>query len=178
MTTLTVLVFPSTEGVQQIHDTLLDLQNQHLIEVQDAAFVTWPRGAKQAKSDLLGVFAGPHALAGQFWGMLFGLIFFVPYFGPDLDAAADTLRSKFGDCGIDARFMARIRVQVVEGTSALFVLTSEPVESKVVAALQEQSFELIAANLPKAKEDELREVFGAGVPPRLEQQMRKGETHK
>jgi uncharacterized membrane protein len=178
MTTLTVLVFPSAEGVHRILDTLLDLQNQHLIQVQDAAFVTWPRGAKQAKSDLLGAFSGAHALSGQFWGMLFGLLFFVPYFGPDLDAAADTLRRKFGDCGIDARFMTRIRVQVVEGTSALFVLTSGPIESKVVAAMQDQSFELIAANLPKAKEDELREVFGAGVPPRLDQQMRKGETHK
>ena len=164
MTTLTVLVFPAAEGVQQMQSTLLDLQNQHLIEVQDAACVTWPRGAKQAKSDLLAAFAGPRALAGPFWGMLFGLIFFVPYFGPGLDTTADLLRRKFGDCGIHAAFVTRVHAQVVEGTSALFLLTSGSVESKVVAAMQAQSFELIATNVPRAKEDELRAVFGTGVP--------------
>ena len=44
MTTLTVFKFPTAEGAQQLEDTLLDLQKQQRIEVQDAAIVTWPRG--------------------------------------------------------------------------------------------------------------------------------------
>ena len=50
---------------------------------------------------------------------------------------------------------------MTEGTSALFLLTSGAVEDKVVAALKGQQFEIISTNLPKEKEDALREAFGA-----------------
>jgi uncharacterized membrane protein len=160
MTILTVLKFPAAEGAQQMANTLLELQDQQLIEVQDAAIVTWAKGAKQPKTEQLGTATGSGALSGPFWGMLFGLIFFVPYFGPDLDAAVDALSRRFGDYGIDARFITQTRAQATEGTSAVFLLTSATVESQVVAAMMEQSFEIIATNLPRAAEDELRAVFG------------------
>ena len=44
MATLSVLKFPTVNGAQQMESTLLDLQKQSLIEVQDAAIVTWPQG--------------------------------------------------------------------------------------------------------------------------------------
>ena len=50
MATLSVFEFPTAEGAQKMEDTLLDLQKQHLIEVQDAAIVTWPQGKKQPKT--------------------------------------------------------------------------------------------------------------------------------
>ncbi len=42
MATLSVLKFPTADGAQKMESTLLALQKQHLIEVQDAAIVTWP----------------------------------------------------------------------------------------------------------------------------------------
>lgn len=167
MTTLTVLKFAAPEGAQQIVNTLRTLQQQQLIAAQDAAIVTWPRGARQPKTEQLrtlaaqGALDGQGALAGPFWGMLFALIFSTAYFGPALDSAVDALSRKFGDYGIDARFITRTRALVTKGTSAVFLLTSASVESTVVAAMKDQSFEIIATNLPKAKEDELRAVFGA-----------------
>jgi uncharacterized membrane protein len=50
---------------------------------------------------------------------------------------------------------------VAEGTAALFLLTTGAVQDKVVAALKDQTFEIIMTNLPKAKEEELRAVFAA-----------------
>jgi uncharacterized membrane protein len=87
MATLSVLKFPAADGAQKMEGTLLDLQKQHLIEVQDAAIVTWPQGKKQPRTQQLHNMAGAGAMQGAFWGMLFGLIFFIPFFGLAVGAA-------------------------------------------------------------------------------------------
>jgi len=161
MATLSVLKFPTADGAQQMESTLLSLQKQQLIEVQDAAIVTWPQGKKQPKTQQLHSLAGQGVLMGAFWGMLFGLIFFVPFFGLAVGAAMGALMGKFNDYGIDDTFIKQTREKVTEGTSALFLLTSGAVEDKVVAALKGQTFEILSTNLPKEKEDELRAAFGA-----------------
>ena len=81
MATLSVLKFSTADGAQQMESTLLSLQKQQLITIQDAAIVTWPQGKKQPKTEQLHNLAGAGALQGAFWGMLFGLIFFIPFFG-------------------------------------------------------------------------------------------------
>jgi uncharacterized membrane protein len=161
MATLSVLKFPTADGAQQMQGTLLELQKQHVIEVQDAAIVTWPQGKKQPKTQQLHSLTGQGALMGAFWGMLFGLIFFIPFFGLTVGAAMGALSGKFADYGIDDNFIKQTREKVTEGTSALFLLTSGAVQDKVVEAMQDQTFEIIMTNLPKAKEDELRAAFGA-----------------
>ena len=161
MATLSVLKFPTPEGAQHMESTLLDLQKQHLIEVQDAAIVTWPQGAKKPKTQQLHSLAGQGALMGAFWGMLFGLLFFVPFFGLAVGAAMGALSGKFADYGIDDNFIKQTREKVTEGTSALFLLTSGAVQDKVVEAMKGQTFEILSTNLPKDKEDELRAAFGA-----------------
>src|SRR5512137_2105090 len=161
MATLSVLEFDTPEGAKQMEQTLLAAQKQQLITIQDAAIVTWPPGKKGPKTQQLHSLAGQGALIGAFWGMLFGLIFFIPFFGLAVGAAMGALAGKFNDYGIDDNFIKQTREKVTEGTSALFLLTSGAVQDKVVEAMKDQTFEIIMTNLPKAKEDELRAVFGA-----------------
>jgi len=161
MATLSVLKFPTADGAQQMESTLLNLQKQHLIEVQDAAIVTWPQGKKSPKTQQLHSLAGQGALMGAFWGMLFGLLFFIPFFGLAVGAAMGALSGKFADYGIDDNFIKQTREKVTEGTSALFLLTTGAVVDKLVDALKGQTFEIISTNLPKEQEDELRAAFGA-----------------
>ena len=161
MSTLSVLKFPTADGAQKMESTLLDLQKQHVIEVQDAAIVTWPQGKKQPKTQQLHSLTGQGALIGAFWGMLFGLLFFIPFFGLAVGAAMGALSGKFADYGIDDNFIKQTREKVTEGTSALFLLTTGAVVDKLVEALKGQTFEIISTNLPKEKEDELRAAFGA-----------------
>ena len=160
MATLSVLKFPTADGAQQMESTLLNLQKQHLIEVQDAAIVTWPQGKKSPKTQQLHSLTGQGALIGAFWGMLFGLIFVVPFFGLAVGAAIGALSGKFADYGIDDNFIKQTREKVTEGTSALFLLTTGAVVDKLVEALKGQTFEIISTNLPKEQEDELRAAFG------------------
>ena len=161
MATLSVLKFPTADGAQQMESTLLNLQKQHLIEVQDAAIVTWPQGKKQPKTQQLHSLTGQGALIGAFWGMLFGLLFFIPFVGLAIGAATGALSGKFADYGIDDNFIKQTREKVTEGTSALFLLTTGAVMDKLVEALKGQAFEIISTNLPQEKEEELRAAFGA-----------------
>lgn len=160
MATLTVLKFDSPDGAQKALNTVKDLQKQQLIQIQDAAIVSWKQGDKKPKTKQLNNLAGAGALNGAFWGMLFGLIFFVPFFGLAIGAAMGALAGKFSDYGIDDKFIEQTRSKVTEGTSALFLLTSGAVREKVAAAFKGQKFELIASNLTKGEEKELMDSFG------------------
>src|SRR5512136_2106841 len=95
MATLSVLKFETPDGAKQMEQTLLSLQKQQLITIQDAAIVTWPQGKKGPKTEQLHSLAGQGALMGAFWGMLFGLIFFIPFFG--LDFGAVPVEQRCGD---------------------------------------------------------------------------------
>jgi uncharacterized membrane protein len=142
-------------------DKIKSMQKMQLINLQDAAIVTWPEGRKAPKTNQLVSLAGLGALQGAFWGMLFGLIFFVPFFGLAVGAAFGALGGKMADYGIDDDFIKQTREQVTEGTSALFLLTSDAVRDKVAEELKGEKFELIASNLTKEQEDELMAAFSA-----------------
>src|SRR5512136_377037 len=160
MATLSVLKFPTADGAQKMESTLLDLQKQHIITIQDAAIVTWPQGKKQPKTQQLHSLTGQGALMGAFWGMLFGLIFFVPFFGLAIGAAMGALSGKFADYGIDDNFIKEVQTKVTEGTSALFLLTSDVVQDKVLEALKGTKMELIQSNLTAEQEAQLNAAFG------------------
>ena len=159
MASLTVLKFSTPTGAEGMLDKIKSLQKQQLITLQDAAIVTWPEGRKSPKTKQLVNLAGMGALQGAFWGMLFGLIFFVPFFGLAVGAAFGALGGKMADYGIDDDFIKGVRDQVTEGTSALFLLTSDAVRDKVADELKGEEFELIASNLTKDQEAELMSVF-------------------
>jgi uncharacterized membrane protein len=161
MATLTVLKFSDPSGAEQMLEKLQGLQKAQLIKIQDAAIVTWPEGKKAPKTKQAMNLAALGALDGAFWGMLFGLIFFVPFFGMAVGAAMGALGGKMADYGIDDDFIKKTRQQVTEGTSALFLLSSDAVMDKVAAELKGMDFELIASSLSKEQEAELMAAFAS-----------------
>jgi uncharacterized membrane protein len=91
--------------------------------------------------------------------MLFGLIFFVPFFGLAIGAAMGALAGHFADYGIDDKFIKEARDKFTPGTSGLFLLTSGAVMDKVVPAVKGQQFELLSTNLSAEEEEKLRASF-------------------
>ena len=161
MNTLTVFKFGTPEGAQEMLNNVYKMQNEELITVVDAATVSWPEDRKAPKTKQAVNLTGAGAMDGAFWGMLFGLLFFVPFFGMAVGAAFGALGGKMRDYGIDDDFIKKVREQVTEGTSALFLLTSDAVMDKVTDELKGEKFELIASNLTKEQEDELMAAFAA-----------------
>ncbi|MBO1334354.1 DUF1269 domain-containing protein [Streptomyces sp. VRA16 Mangrove soil] len=161
MTTLTAWRFPTPDGADHVEETLLSLQKQGLLQVHDAAVVTWPEGRERPRTKQLNNLAAAGALSGAFWGLLFGLIFFVPLLGAAVGALGGALGGSLADVGIDDDFIAGVRGEVKPGTSALFLLTSDAVVDRVHEALPEGAAELIRSNLSQQDEAKLREVFAA-----------------
>jgi uncharacterized membrane protein len=159
MTTLTVLKFETADGAEKVLHVIQDLGKQNLINLHDAAIVTWPEGKKKPKTQQLTDLTGVGALSGAFWGMLFGVIFFVPIFGLVVGAAMGALSGSMADIGISDDFIRSVRSKVTEGTSALFLMTSDAVQDKVFEAMKQFKFEIIASNLSKEEEDKLRAAF-------------------
>ena len=161
MATITGFKFDTPDGADRMLDLIKNLSKQHLITLQDAALVTWPEGAKKPKTKHLADMTGAGALGGAFWGMLFGLIFFVPFLGMAIGAAIGAIAGHFTDYGIDKEFIENIHEKVKEGTSALFLMTSDAVEDKVVEAIKDSGleFEIFYTNLSHEQEEQLRQDF-------------------
>jgi uncharacterized membrane protein len=160
MATLTAWAFPGVGDADQAAERLRSLQAQQLINIQDAAVVSWEVGKKKPKTRQLSNLAAVGALGGAFWGMLFGLIFFVPLLGAAIGAGIGALTGSLTDVGIDDSFINSVKDRVTPGTSALFLLTSEAVMDRIKGELPNAgNAELIASNLSAEQEDKLREVF-------------------
>ncbi len=160
MATVTVLKFPTADGAEAALGLIQGLQKQMLIKLHDAAIVSWPAGKKAPKTRQLVDLVGMGAMSGMFWGMLLGLIFAAPLFGMAIGAAFGALGGSFKDYGIDDDFIKQVRGKVTEGTSALFLMTSDAVMDRVVEAMSHVQFEIIATNLSHDQETKLREAFG------------------
>src|SRR6186713_671244 len=115
MATLTVWKFDTAEGADQALDTLRRLDNDQLLDLIDGAVVSFPEGAKKPKTRQLNVTPGKSALTGGFWGLLFGLIFFVPVLGLALGAGLGALTASLSDIGIDDDFIKEVRETVTPG---------------------------------------------------------------
>ena len=63
------------------------------------------------------------------------------------------------DDGINDEFIKTTREKVTEGTSALFLVTNDAVQDKVIAEPKGYDFELIASNLTKEQDDAFKAAF-------------------
>lgn len=160
MATLTVWKFDTSSGADEAVSTLESLSKQRLISLHDAATVSWEADRKKPRTRQLHSLAAVGAMSGMFWGMLFGLIFLVPLLGAAVGAAAGALSGSLTDVGINDDFIKRARKEIVPGTSALFVLSSDAVVDRVREAFSGQRAELLFTNLSDEQEQRLRNVFG------------------
>jgi uncharacterized membrane protein len=166
MATLTAFRFDTVDGADNALGVISMLQEQELIAILDAALVSWPKGKNRPSTRQVVSPTGTQLLDGTFWGMLFGLIFFVPVLDAGCRAEADRLTSALSDVGIDDTFIYQVRSRLTEGTSALFVLSQDAVMDRINDALKGKKPDLIAINLPHDEEMKLRNLFGpASTPP-------------
>ena len=160
MSALTVWKFETVEGAGAALSKLESLSKQQLITIEDSAIVYWETGKKKPKTHQAQSLTGVGALGGAFWGMLFGLLFFMPFFGMAVGAAIGALAGHYSDYGIDDKFIKEVQSEVTEGTSALFLLTSDATVDKVQNAFAGTQMELIRSNLTNEQEAQLLEDYG------------------
>ena len=159
MSALTVWKFTSPTGADDALAKLEGLQDKALIQVHDAAVVSWEPDRKKPRTRELHSGSKIGALGGGFWGLLFGLIFFVPILGLAIGAASGALFASMADVGISDQFIKTVRDKVTPGTSALFLLSSDAVFDRVRDEFKGTEAELMTTNLSAEQESKLREAF-------------------
>jgi uncharacterized membrane protein len=160
MSDLVVLVFQDEGGAQKVLDEVGQLQKQQLITLDDAATVVRGKDGKPKVKQAVSL-VGAGAWGGAFWGMLIGLLFFMPWLGLAMGAITGALVGRFTDIGIDDSFIKDVGQKIQPGQSALFLLVRQATMDRVLEALKPYHPEVLQTNLSQEQEAKLREAFGA-----------------
>ena len=157
MSSLLILAFSDHDGANQMIAEIKSLQTEQLISISDAAAVIRkPDG--NIKIEQATSLVGSGTLGGAFWGMLVGVIFYMPWLGM---VSGATRASKLSDYGIDDNFIKDVGVTIGPGHSALFLIVSSMAEDRVIAVLSRRKATLLRTNLSQEDESKLREAFAA-----------------
>src|SRR3954447_17499068 len=92
----------------------------------------------------------------MFWGLLFGLLFFIPVIGMAVGAGLGALMGKVEKTGIDKQFQDDVRDLLQPGTSALFLVVEKVTPDKAVDALKQYGGTVLKSSLSKKAEAELQ----------------------
>ena len=160
MSDLIVLTFKNETGAAEMRDTLVSLQKQKIVTLEDAAVVVRRQDGKVKVKQAVSL-VGAGALGGAFWGMLIGLLFWAPWLGLAIGAATGALAGKFTDVGVDDKFIKEVGEAIEPGNSALFLLVSESTPDKLEDELKKFDAQVYQTSLSKEDEARLKATFGA-----------------
>src|ERR1700730_9195352 len=131
MSDVVVVEFPSEAKAEELRQKLLDMQNEYLIELQDAvSAIKQPQG--RIKLNQLFHPAAAGAAYGSMWGLLVGMIFLMPVAGVAVGAAAGALGGALSDVGVNRQFIEDVTQTLESGNAALFLLIGRVTTDKVL----------------------------------------------
>ena len=159
MTTFTVWKFESPDGAEHAAQVLKDAEADGLVKIDDHAVMTWPVGADKPETHHKHDDTKRGAAWGALWGILGGALFAIPVAGAIAGVAIGALAKSTEGTGITKDDLGRIRTEVVEGTSALFLVTEDADLDKLGERFRFNTT-LITTNLTDVERDTLLETFG------------------
>ena len=160
MSELIVFAFKTETGAKEMGNEIKNLQKQQLITLEDAAIVVRKQDGK-VKVKQANNLVGAGALGGAFWGMLIGLIFWMPWLGLAVGAITGAIAGEATDVGIDDKFIKDVGETIDPGDSALFLLVVEATTDKVLDDLKKFDATVIRTSLSKEQEAKLKDAFAA-----------------
>lgn len=160
MAAFTVWKFDTPDGADQAVTILKEAASEKLIKILDHAVVSWPVGASRPSTEQGHEETWRGTGWGALWGVLIGALFFVPVIGGVAGAAIGAISKATEGTGIGKDQLEKIRTEVTEGTSALFVVTDEGNLDRVGERFHGMHSKLIDTNLTDAERRVLLETFG------------------
>ena len=159
MSELVVVAFGTQTGAAEMQDALIELQKQRLVTLDDAAVVVRQSDGKVKVKQAVSL-VGSGALGGAFWGMLVGLLFWMPWAGLAVGALSGALGGALSDHGLDDGFVREVGNTIQPGHSALFLLIREATPDKLMDELRQFNGRILQTSLSKEAEARLKESFG------------------
>ncbi|MEV6300616.1 DUF1269 domain-containing protein [Actinoplanes sp. NPDC051861] len=165
MTTFTVWKFDDPNRAEQMAKIVKYAADDGLIHVVDHAVVTWPQGAEKPETHHEHEATRHSTGWGAFWGIVIGGLFLVPVVGGAVGAGIGALVRATSGTGIDRETLERIRTEITEGTSALFLVTDKGDLDRLGERFHGLHSKLIATNLTQEEQGILLETFSDTTTP-------------
>jgi uncharacterized membrane protein len=160
MTAFTVWKFEDPYGADHASGVLRDAAQDGLVRIMDHAVVSWPVGAGHPTTKHGHDETWRGTAWGAFWGLLFGVLFAVPVVGAVAGAAGGAFAKMRDGLGITDEQLDRVRKEVTEGTSALFLVTEQADLDRLGERMRGVFTRLVDTNLTEAERSLLMETFG------------------
>ncbi|EWT01547.1 membrane protein [Intrasporangium oryzae NRRL B-24470] len=160
MTAFTVWKFEDPAGAEQASHLLKQAESEGLVKVLDHAVVSWPQGDPKPTTKHSHDATVRGGGWGALWGMVAGALFFVPVIGGVAGAAIGAISKATEGTGITKEQLERIRTEVTEGSSALFMVTDEGDLDRLGDRFKTMPKKLIETNLTDAERTVLLQTFG------------------
>ena len=160
MSTLVVIGYNEIHKAEEVRLTLVKLQRDYLIDLEDAVAVTKDAKGKIKLHQTVNLTAAG-AASGGFWGMLIGLMFLNPLLGLAVGASAGAVSGALVDLGINDQFMKDLAATLTPNSSALFVLVSKSTPDKVLEEVKGTGGTILKTSLSHEDETRLQAALSA-----------------
>ena len=160
MSTLVVIGYNEIHKAEEVRLTLVKLQRDYLIDLEDAVAVTKDAKGKIKLHQTVNLTAAG-ATSGGFWGMLIGLMFLNPLLGIAVGASAGAVSGALVDLGINDQFMKDLAATLTPNSSALFVLVRKSTPDKVLEEVKGTGGTILKTSLSHEDETKLQAALSA-----------------
>jgi len=158
MTDLIVLAFPNDTAAFEVRDKLISMQKERLITLADAAVALRDKDGKLRIKQIVDL-AAAGAMGGAFWGLLAGILFWMPLMGMALGTLTGALSGSLSEHGVSDDFITDVSKAIEPGQSALFLLVVEATADRVIDEIKPWHPRVLRTNLSKEQEAKLRASF-------------------
>jgi uncharacterized membrane protein len=158
---LIVIGYDSPATATSAYNQVMELNKDFVVTLSGLAIVTVDAEGKshvETPQKIVGV----SAASGALWGMLIGLLFFVPGVGLLLGGAMGALFGKLGKSGVNEQFRAQVQDMLKPGAAAVVVMASKITEDKFAEAMGPFGGTLLKTSLSEEDEKELASELADG----------------
>ncbi|MGK7916048.1 MAG: DUF1269 domain-containing protein [Prochloraceae cyanobacterium] len=162
MSKLVVIGFDDEFRAAEVRLALMKMQDQNLIELQDAAVVVRnSQGQLKITQDFNVEGQGILSLVGGFWGLFLGTLLAVPLLGVAAGMATGSLIGSKPKINLDKDFIAQLTETLTPGSSALLMLVRRAEPEPVLQQLREFDGKILQTSLSPEDEQKLLEAMSS-----------------
>ena len=155
MSDLIVIGYDNPQNARQVYEQVQRLQQDFIVDLRGLAIVEVDPDGK-THVDTPNRIIASSAATGAIFGLLLGLLFFVPGMVL-LGGAIGALTGRLNKSGIDAEFRSRVENLIEPGHSAVVIMASKITEDKFASAMQPFGGTILKTSLSDSDEKELAE---------------------
>jgi uncharacterized membrane protein len=159
MSELIVIGYDDHDKATAAYNEVMSLQGDFVVELQGLAIVSVDSDGKshvETPQKIVGI----SAASGALWGMLLGLLFFVPFVGLALGGLMGALFGKLGKSGINDEFRSQVNALLEPGKAAVVIMASKITEDKFADRMKAFGGTLLKTSLSEEDEKELAHELG------------------